>query len=542
MVFRLAGGAAVAGLSAVALAAGCSSSTSTAPSDAGGGDSSMTGDTGSPADGGGDSASPVEDGATDGGFDAVACALADGGAYPVGTQLVAGTNLGVGGLTSDGYAVYVDATAANLYTISTSLPAGQPGTPVLVDAYDGSGFQTDGTAVLAWTGATQAMGPLFGALKVWTAAHGVQALATASLGPNNPGRGWADVSSDGKYVLYFDNASSGSTPTADLYVAGVDGAGKTKLVPGVVIVAGCYPQIGFVGDFAVASYCTSAPAPDGGTGATLATWSGSSWATTTTVTPGAYGSWSTDGKGLVAYQTTGGLAAYAVATAASTPIDPVGVGGLFTSDSASLVYTATDGSIRRSTVTSPSPQVVLPGGDAGSGYQGILALSPDDGHLLAYQNVNATYGFTDLYLSSTAAGSTATALSTATSAGVYGDPFTADGTHALYFANLDSSDVGDYDEMAVTSTTPTTIGSFGWEGLATTAGKVVFDDNWVAVPGTNGQADLQAIDMAAATPAVTTLVSAIDAYFFVSADKSKLVYTWSYCPDARAGLYVTSTP
>ncbi len=558
MIFRLATCAALLGLSTIPLAAGCGgSSTSTPGPDAGGTDSGITmGDTGTTADtgtmadtgaGGGDSAAPLDGGTKEGGTEAgVQCTLPDGGVFPVGTQLVKGANLSVGGVTGDGYAAYVDTMANAIFAVPIAPAGGDAGAPVMVSTNDGSGFETLGNAVLAWTGATQSSGLSVGAMTLWTAANGLQAnIATGSLGPNNQVSGWVAVSSDNKYVLYFDNASS-LGGTADLYAAGTDGTRKTRLVAGVAISQQCTPQVGFAGDYAVASYCTSVPTSDGGTSslpvATITAWSGTGWTTSAPVSASAYPSWSTDGKGLVAYANTAGFYVYTAATDGSTLIDAAGSSGLFTSDSASIVYSAAGGSIRRSTVASPSPQVVLPAGDAGSGYLGLVALSGDDGHLLTYKTFDPNTGFIDLYLSPTAPGSTAIPLSSAVTSAVYGDPFTADGTHALFFANLNSSLVGDYDEMAVTGSTPAKLGSVAWEGFATTAAKVLFNDNWVADSTGSGRADLEAVDTSAATPTVTKLVSQADAFFYLSADKSKVVYTWSYCAGSQAGLYVTSSP
>jgi hypothetical protein len=540
MFFRLASAAlALVALSTIPLAAGCGGSNTSTPAPDAGTDSSTTEDTGSPPVDGG-----VDSGTTEGGSEGggVKCVLPDGGVFPVGTQLVQGTTVSVGGLTSDGYAAY--GTTSNVYAVPIAAAGGDAGAPVNVAVNDGSGYETIGQVVLAWTGATQSGGLAVGGLTLWTAAHGLQNIATGSLGPNNQVSGWVAASSDNKYILYFDNGSS-LVGTADLYVAGTDGTGKTKLVPGVAISNQCVPQLGFAGDYAVASYCTTVPTSDASTSlpvATITAWSGTGWATSAAVSANAYASWSTDGSGLVAYTNTAGFYVYTAASDASTLIDAAGLSGLFTSDSTSIVYSATDGSIRRSTVATPSPQVVLSASDAGTGYLGLIALSGDNSHLLTYKTFDSSMGFSDLYLSSTAAGSTATPLSTAVTASVYGDPFTADSTHALFFANLNSSLVGDYDEMAVTGTTPTKLGSVGWEGFATTAAKVVFDDNWVTESIGAGRADLEAVDTSAATPTVTKLVSQADAYFYLSADKSKIVYSWSYCTNSQAGLYVTSSP
>jgi hypothetical protein len=512
--------------------------------DAGGGtDSTTLEDSGTPFDGslGDDSASPDEGVVVNDA--AEPCALPDGGMFPAGTQLVQSSTVTAAGLTSDGYAVYTDTASSKVYALAT--PLLDAGTPAPIAASDGSGVQVLGAAVLAWTGANQMSSLAYGALTVWTAASGAQSIATASPGPVNGIAGWTDVSRDGHYVLYFDDASA-VAQTADLYVAGTDGTGKVKLAAGVTLSTSCIPQIGFVGALAVATYCTSASgsgAEAGPAAATLATWKGSGWATGVTVSSAASPFWSRDASQTqVAYRTAAGLYAYDASTGTSALIDPAGVAGLFTSDSSTLVYTATDGSIRRATLTSPSPLVVLPGIDAGAGYAGLIALSGDGNHLLAYQNLGTSVGTSDLYFASTAPGSTAITLSSSPTAAVYGDPFTLDSTHALFLTSVDVDQVGDYSALAVTGTTPAPLGSLVWQGVATSAAKVVFNDNWVGATNTSGRADLESIDTSAAASVATKLVSAADTSFFLSSDRSQLLYSWSRCAGAQAGLYVMSAP
>ncbi len=545
----LASCAVLLGLAIPLAIAGCGSSNSSTSSDAGSGsDTGTVEDTGTtPTEAGSGDSAPSEASAGDGGVEAgpPPCTVPDGGAFPVGTQLVKSATVSGAGLTSDGYAVYVDSSSNKAYAVGI---AGDAGAPVTIGAVDNSGMSVVGAAVLNWTGAVQTTGLGYGALSIWTSAHGVQSLATASLSPSNQVNGWFDVSKDGSSVLYFDNAVDvGSIgATADLYVANTDGTGKVALVKGVYITAQCVPQVGFVGAYAVASYCTSAPTVDAGTAqpiATISTWTGAGWATTVQAAGSAYGYWSADAaQTLVAYRNAAGFYAYTVATDSSKLVDTNGVSGVFTSDSTAIVYVTTKGTVSRATLAAPSPQVVLAAGDAGAGYMGLLALSPDDSYLVAYQNYDANSGYTDLYFSSTAAGSTATPLSSAQTAAIYGDAFTADSKYALYYANLNSSQVGDYDIASVTTPTPTKVAGNGWEGFATTAGKVVFTANWMAgAQGSSGRSDLQKLDTAVGTTA-STVVSQVDSNFFLSSDKSQLVYSWSYCSNAQAGLYVTATP
>jgi hypothetical protein len=57
-------------------------------------------------------------------------------------------------------------------------------------------------------------------------------------------------------------------------------------------------------------------------------------------------------------------------------------------------------------------------------------------------------------------------------------------------------------------------------------------------PGSPGSG---ALDVSS-TAAPTTLVSSADATFYVTADKSKIVYSWHGCPGAAEGIYSIAAP
>ncbi len=522
------------------LLAACGGSTGAAPKDGG----APLADAGTgPIDAG----SSLDGGGSSGGGDASAeaasgCVFPKGTTAPGGTQLVQSTTVTAAGVTSDGYAVYADSAAGTVSAIALT-----GGKPLAIGMTDGSGVRVVGPAVLVWNGAMQPTGVAFGALTAWTAASGAHTVATASLVSGRRGAPYVDVSGDGRWVLYFDDAvtSDAGAQTADLFVAGVDGSTPVRLQQGVSIAAPCLPQVGFVGGYAVAATCLVDGT--GNVGAEmLSTWTGSGganpWASTMSASIATGARWSADHAGTeVLYPgASGGLFVHTLGSGGATSIDPTGASGLFTPDGASVVYVGGDGSIRRSPVASPSPAVVLPV----ASYRNLVALSPD-GSTMLISKLTQAGGFNyDLFLSSTAPGSTATTLATTLSTDVAGDAFSADGSRALFFANV-SNRVGDYTAVDTSASAgkPVVLGNLARVGYATGGAKVVFNDHFSAgATGSAGVADLVSVDTSAATLAPVTLASSADAAFYATVDRKTIVYSWSICAGPQAGLYAIAAP
>ncbi|HEY8090382.1 MAG TPA: hypothetical protein VIF09_21120 [Polyangiaceae bacterium] len=525
----------VATASLVALFAGCGSSDNGGSPADGGSDSSTLND-GTSGDGNGDAA--AHDGGGDGGT-----GLPDGAVPPTGTPLVQSATVVVDGVTSDDFAVYTDTAAS---TVNVVPVAG--GSPTKLGTDDGSGVAVAGKAVLFWSGAGGASGA--GAFSVWTSAHGVQALATASP-PSQGTPGMADVSSDGAHVLYFDNVvadDAGTQLTADFYVANTDGTGKTRVLGGVHLDnQNCPPYAAFAGAYAVIAYCTTAgPTPDAGAGdagvapsATLATYTGASWATTATLSIASQPAFVVDKPGdEILYDTATGLSLASVGTGVSVPLDLTGLTGTFTSDGKNVVWVASDGSIKRAAVATPATATVLVA--AGGGYKGLLGLSPDDKWLLAYKAVGSG-GTSDMYLASAETAGAASTLSSATTAAIYGDAFTADSSRVLFYTNIKSG-AGDFNAAAVSGGAPTKLGSNAWINASTTGTKALFNDNHVGgQQGAPGTADIEAVDTAA-TGAPKLMVTQADDLFYLTSARNKVVFSWSQVASSQAGLYATPVP
>ncbi len=99
---------------------------------------------------------------------------------------------------------------------------------------------------------------------------------------------------------------------------------------------------------------------------------------------------------------------------------------------------------------------------------------------------------------------------------------------------------GNFTAAAISGGMPVTLGMTGSYNLSATAAKVVFNVNFNASGGGGGfgAADLQSVDLSAATPAPTLLVSQADGLFFLDQAKDKVVYSWSYLSNSQAGVWV----
>jgi hypothetical protein len=522
----------LAALSAFALPAAlvaCSSSSSgNNPSDAGGGgpDTSTTSDGAMPGTDGG---TPMMDGG--GG-------LPEGSTAPTGTQIVQAASVTLEGVTSDGYAIYTDNTAQ---TLNAAPIAG--GSPIGL-GMTATDVLTSGKVALVWVGASNTTGA--GTLSVWTQANGMpKQVSTAALDAilfrTGVGGGLVDVSSDGSKVLFFDN---GTASTADLTVVNADGTGKMALVTGVHLDnQECPPFATFVGSAVVASYCTTA-GPDAGVAAdagaqpvaTLTAYTGTGW-TATTISSAAKPGFFSDAKGTqLVYQDMSGAWLWAIGMSGKGTQVPGLTQGGFTSDGSKLVFVNTSGAMQTAAVATPTGTTTL-----ASGFANVLAISPDNNWVLA-DKMPAQGGF-DLYLASTTAAGTPATLSSTPGATFYGDPYTADSKYAVWITNQSaSSGTGDLYASATTNGTPAKLGTGVWINNSATGSKVVFNVNCNGCSGNGaGTADLQAVDVSG-TAAPKVLASQADGFFYLSGDKTKIVYGWNYLMGSMTGIWVVPVP
>lgn len=528
--------------------AGCSSSSSPNSPDSGGTqeDSSTPVDSGSPT---GDSSTPSETGAgdtgttptNDGSTEAGPTLDCTGGVAPQGTKLLASTTQTVQGVTSDGQIILYDTSAKSLSAMSLA----SPGTPTMINAYDSTGLGVSGK-VLYYFGGMSTATPAIDGLSVWTAAGGNVSLSSAAWDID----GSVAISSDSNWIAYTKNATA---TKADIWVAGTDGSNAQALVTGARYDTYCNIELQFVGSALVVSSCAGG---DGGPlQATITAYSGTGWGTTQTFSSAAFYGYSSDKAGtMLAFVTAGGQYVQALGTNTTpTLIDANGLGAaVFSPDDSTLYYIECSGAscttstpvtqLYKSSITTPAPTAV-----SSTTFEGNYGVSPDGNWIEAYKGANAAGTFTDLYISSTAAGSTPVALVSTTTAAFFSDQWTIDGTQALFFGNVVLSGqgyIGDFEHAPLTAPiTPATIAHNVWQGNATSGAKVLYNDNYVSGGPLYGYADIESLDLGASGATPTKLVTAADANYFITADKSTILYSFSACPSlGTPGVYSLAAP
>jgi hypothetical protein len=391
-----------------------------------------------------------------------------------------------------------------------------------------------GPVAFIWTviGKYSGVGPL----SIWTHAHGLVPLGTRSYL-------WPLVSASGARVLYLDNlVFTGSAP-GDVYVANTDGSGKTKLVAGAQLDAAF--NMAFAGETAVVSAALPGDAGEGG--ATLQAFTPPSW-TGATLAVGLQGAFTTNPAGTaVLAQTGSGLSVVSLTggPGAAVTLDANGVGGLFTSDGQTVVYTSIAASLMSSPSSHAQPTMLVP-----SGFPSLVGLSPDNAWALgtvAFGAAGPGQG-ADLYVASATAAGTAETLSMTASLGSAGTStpvppvFTADASHLVFSSDPTLTGLSTLHVALPSGANPRTFPDV-WFFQPTTAGKIVFDDGYdpTGGVGSNGTADIESLDTTSAA-APTVLVSQADANFFVTADQKTLVYSWSFLSGKSAGIWTLPLP
>jgi hypothetical protein len=470
----------------------------------------------------------TNDGGTDAGIDGATDAPIDspnlcpdagadpglaGANAPTGTQLQAGDDLSIRGVTSDGWAVYSDDAALTLH--ATPLAGGNA---VDLGAL-GPKFwvSLSGSVVFIWSSVT---GANVGALSTWSAATGLHSISSSSLGLVASG-------SSGR-ILYTDHANA-TGDTADVYAAATDGTGATKLIASASV-AGCFPQLGFVGSYAIATHCDVAPNPN--PAATVSSFPMATWARTDLV-KGAENYWATTSATDVLVSINGvGIQTVPIAGGSATMIDTTGFLGVLTADGKSALYSTKAHALRRSPIASPSPMTLIT-----DGFGGFWSMSPDEQWVLYFSNLGMYGG--DIFMASTLGPGVPVALSKEPTGALRGDSFTKSSSHALYSTNVEQcTGVGTLQAQAVNAASAQPLGQRSWTDWSLPGSKVIFNDNFIASGGLRfGRADIESVDLAKG-PAPTRLVDRADAVIGLSPTGDRLVYVWSARPGAVAGLYV----
>jgi hypothetical protein len=440
---------------------------------------------------------------------------------PVGTLLASGNSLSVRGVTSDGYVIFSDDYAFELYAVPVA--GGSVQTIASLGSQGGQFWVTVvGQVVFAWSNVSAAD---VGALTIWSSAHGAQALAPSSFGILGAS------SSDGSQVLYVANVDS-QGQTGDVYVANSDGSGATRLLQSQQL-TGCFPQLGFAGAYAIASHCDMARGT--GPSTTISSFQSPAWTRADLMT-NAENIWSADTAAtIVLVSTNNGLLVVPIGGGSSTTIDATGFLGQLISGGKMAVYSTTGDALRSSTITPPSPTTLAPA------FGGFYGVSPSQASVLYYRNQASTG--TDIVVTSTAVPSTPQVLSSDMNGSVNGAPFTADSSYALYSTGMDvCTGAAAFNAYPVNGGSPIQLGSNVWGDWSATGTKVIFNDNFVATGGLRiGRADIEAVDLASGSTA-THIISQADAVVELTPAGDAVIYSWTVVPGAQAGIYVAPIP
>jgi hypothetical protein len=453
------------------------------------------------------------------------------------------------GVTTDDFVVYLDSSTVTPTVYAISLAAGSK--PITIGLADQNDNVVVAGKVVLFEGNGNKNG--VGQLSVWTSAASAASVISTASCSSTPQSGLYAVSADSKYVLFFDDSDT-SCITGTLTVVGADGSGKAALDPSVDLAGNyCSLMLAFAGDHAVAGYCvTSADAgavidaslPGGNTTINVATVSAfgpPSW-TPEPLLVGAQPSVTTDSSGTrVILVGPNGTTMYPLDGGAPVTIDPNGALGAVTNtpgfladDGGVLVYTTTAQALERAATTqSPAPTQL---GNAGT-FSDILSISPNQGWAIGTLNTY-DYPAIDLYLVSIATPGAVTTLSATATATIYGDSFTADSSRALYLTAINSNGSGTLNALPVAGGTPMILNAAALADFATSGTNVVIDGN---LDPNEGIADILLADVSKAN-APSVLVSYADPYPFMNAEKTTILYSWSYRPGTTSGIWALPVP
>jgi hypothetical protein len=467
----------------------------------------------------------------------------DGGDPGTGTLLQPFYGAVIDGVTSDGWVVYSNGGEVPTF-YAASLDGGDGGAATSLGLAESYAYAfVVGEVTFLFTN-IDVDATYSSPLSIWSSKGGQHLITENSYFQN------AAVSSDNQYILYYDNFNS-LAETADLYVASSDGSSPKLLqsaLPNLMNGGNCQPNFGFAGTTAYVVYCGT-PGDGGAANDIVMTFAPPSWAATNNLSGATSLNVGTEPTNTyLSVATASGLLVVPLAGGIPTPIDPTGLGGVFTSDSKNLVYNTSTKTLSRSPIAAPSPSVLVTGAVGG-----IYGLSPDNSTALVF--ASASQGLTDLYAASatktdSGALTTLSSAATATPAGygiLAGDAFTADSAHVLFFTAVQQTTDGELyatlNTGSATGGTVTTLSPISNTAWVTSGTKVVFSDNLVF--GASTTLDIRAVDVAAGgTPTYIRhgATAGGSAAFYLSPAKDKIIYSWTSPGTENGGIYVAPAP
>jgi hypothetical protein len=428
-----------------------------------------------------------------------------------GTLLAPG-DLDLAGITTDDVAAVLDRDRGAL-----AVPVGG-GAPQVVDPAS-DGVTAGGSVIFSYSNLDVISG--FGDLTVWTSAFGAVPFATGATF-------LLAVSSDGTRVLATQGSSSDGT-TTNLIVGAADGS-PPAMVGAISRLGSCEPRVRFGAHRFLVSRC----AP-GSTTITISSIDPQAGTMTDLLSPAKAVFAAVPGGGELVLVVGADGAASLVPEGGGSPT-PVaaGVEALIVSPDGTAVFARGGGLVQRIPADGSPPLPLQQGVAVMRGF------SPDGQWFVFGSMLGPRDGYSDLLLASATASLPPQLLSPDTDSATLWDAFTADASRVLYVTRATDLLTGHLQSQPVGGGSVTAHGDGVWAVRATAGARIVFNDQYVAVPKRPGRAVLRAVDTAgAARP--TTIATDAGADFFLTQARDRVVFSFDDGSD-RAGLYVAPLP
>jgi hypothetical protein len=502
-----------------------------------------------------DGASASDGVALDRGADGEGGSKGDSGPGPAGVRIVAGRGLQLAvpaavygeylpAVTADGYLAYQDSVAgtANVVAVDSAGPGIPVATtsPVVVAAF------AQANSLLIWP--VSNLSSAFSALYGFTRGTGPTELSKTTPWPG------AALSTDGSRVALWEVSDDG---TYRLRVMRPDGGDALTLVASVPLENdGGFPIANFAGtrsDRILAAWCPSLPC----SGIVLHSFdlTTPNVVDRTLATDAALfleDSLKTDSTGdfAVVRRAVGQgfeLDVFDLATGIATTIDQAVTNtGYFSGAGASEGITyLTAAAYTYSSIRQPSP-VPLQSGSFAPGF--VVPPSPDGSHVqLSHTWARTLVGF-DLILAPAAGAGPPVPLAAGKTSAFVGNPWTADGTYALWANSIQTLSnggfVGDLNATSVASASSTMVADRACVWWPLTGAKVAATVHSSLAPDGRVPGDLEVYDLSQ-SPTPRLHVAGADCTFLPTADGGKLVYSYTADPDPSSpldGIWVVPVP
>jgi hypothetical protein len=192
-----------------------------------------------------------------------------------------------------------------------------------------------------------------------------------------------------------------------------------------------------------------------------------------------------------------------------------------------------------------TPAEIVPSGFGGFYFpweNGVLGPSPDGSQVLYFSTESVTQGYLySLSVVADAPGATPVAIDSTFTATIPADPFTSDSRYVIYLSQVSDVGTGRLEVWDIHAGKAVAVSAKddAVSANALSGSQILFTDAYDGSLGASGVADLRVVDVASAPLHAVTIQSQADATYYLTPDRSRVVYTRSVATDAGAnGIYV----